>query len=248
MLKEEDVEEIGNIAEREISLNKFKFELKIKKVIFMVSYLILSFVELIYFKYFKYWFFSPLLLCLIWFLLLIFNTNLYHYLFKNILYRFLIILITSILNIMTVLSLIIIYEINFGEMDNFDYSKNYFFKLIIIFNILWLFSFFCIDINIINYNEYIVYPLKIIFFGIIHHETYQIEEINGKWITKQYIFHDSLNLYNDQQHIQQINKKKNKFFKTEPIGIWQKIIIICFIFGMLGTIIFTINGIQQMQS
>ena len=81
-------------------------------------------------------------------------------------------------------------------------------------------------------------PFKIIFCGTLHHEMYKIEAINGDWINKQYTF----------QHPAQFQgEPQGQTHKVQPIGLWQRLIIVLFVIGMLGSAVSTIYGIQQMQ-
>ena len=238
---DDEPKEIGRIAEREITLKKFELSLKIKRTILFICYLILFSVESAYFSLFSYCCICPLLLSLSWFLLLSFNTNLYQYLYQRTCIRMLFILLMSILNIFSVLSLIVIYSINFSKMHNFNHNQDYCFEVIISFNILALFCFFCIDINLIGYTQYSVHAFKIIFFGTICHETFQIDEINGKWYTKRQIFeHPS-----PFEAAETLRKARRN--RTEPIGIWQRLVIFLFVIGILGSVTFTIRGIEAMQ-
>eukprot|EP01084_Bolivina_argentea_P167084 290055_1 len=167
--------EIGTIAEREVTLNRFEMELKCKRTVIIVCYLIIFIVESVYFKYFSYWIVCPLLLCLGWLSLLSFNTNLYPCLHKRAHIRSLFISSLSMLNIFTVVSFIIIYAMHFSHMSHFNHHDDYSLNYILFFNIMFVFCSFCIDLDIIDHRDYTVFAYKFIFGGCINHEIYQIE-------------------------------------------------------------------------
>ena len=62
-------------------------------------------------------------------------------------------------------------------------------------------------------------------------------------VTKQYTFAHPTSLTQHTDHGDLEMKKKG----TPPIGVWQKLILSLFVVGMLGSAVFTIYGIQQMQ-
>jgi len=240
-IEEEELKGVGCIAEREITLQKFTLLLKIKRSILFICYLLLFTVEIAYFSFFSYFCICPLLLSLSYFAMLTFDTNLFTYLHKRSVMRLLFILSMSLLNILSITSFIAVYSTNFNQMHHFNHNQDYCFKFIIFFNILSLFCFFCMDLDIIAYSEHSVYAYKMIFFGIVSHERYQIDEMSGNWFTKRKIFQHPSSQF-DAAKIRQMESNK-----TQPIGIWQKLAFACFIISMLGNMIFTIHGIESMQ-
>jgi len=237
---------IGNIAEREITLHRFEFQLKMKRTIIILCYFIISLVELIYFRYFSFWCFCPLLLCLCWLLLLIFQQSLYHYFYHQILTRFLCNASIATLNLLTVISLIYVYSVHFGSMHHFQHDDDYCFELLLVFNILFIFSCFALDIDIIHYPQYTVYPFKLIFLGCTHLEQYKIRQTDGKWTTQRYTFQHPVAAH-FQSPIAKNTQRKLSAYTPQPIGIWQRVILICLVVGILGSVISTISGIQRMQ-
>jgi len=234
--------DIGTIAEREVTLKRFEHQLKLKRSTMTLCYLLLFVVELIYHQHFSFWALCPLLLSVAWFCLLTLDTNFYGHLRKYSVRRVLFIFSLTALNMLTVVSLIVIYSSSFMAMHHFNHHADYSFKLVLTFDILFALCSLCIDIDVVDYGKYTVIAHKCIFLGILNEDRFRIEEVHGLWVTKHYTFAHPSALTQHSEPSNELQRRQRK-----PIGVWQKLILLLFVMGMLGAIGSVLHGIHQMQ-